>query len=158
MTVGVETASGVVRPALAGPLATATPATAETVLEGGGTPLPAPALTPTLEAPTTVPATPAPAPTPPWDLYAEPIVNGIRLHWTPSQDVLGYVVSRATASGGPYTAISTFRGANPRYTDTTVSNGTTYFYRVAAHRPNETELSHRWWKRAWLRSLVLKSS
>jgi hypothetical protein len=26
------------------------------------------------------------------------------------------------------------------------------------HRPNEKELSYRWWERAWIRTLVLNSS
>jgi autotransporter-associated beta strand protein len=81
---------------------------------------------------------PSAAPATPTGLTAEDGVGSVSLSWAPVPTANGYVVSRATASGGPYTVISTYRGANPRYTDTTVSNGTTYFYRVAAQNQTGT--------------------
>lgn len=81
---------------------------------------------------------PSAAPSAPTGLSAEDGVGVVSLSWAPVPTANGYVVSRATASGGPYTVISIFRGTNPRYTDTTVSNGTPYFYRVAAQNQTGT--------------------
>ncbi|MBI2517300.1 MAG: hypothetical protein HYV95_10335 [Opitutae bacterium] len=57
--------------------------------------------------------------------------NGeVALSWTAATGATSYNVKRATVSGGPYTTV-----ANPdttRYTDTFVSNGTTYYYAVSA--------------------------
>jgi len=54
----------------------------------------------------------------------------IQLIWNPVPGATGYNVKRATTSGGPYTTIATV--STPSYTDTTVTNGTTYFYVVSA--------------------------
>lgn len=51
------------------------------------------------------------------------------LEWTPSHN-LTYNVKRSTTPGGPYTTIAHL-GAT-RFTDTTVSNGTVYYYLVAS--------------------------
>jgi fibronectin type 3 domain-containing protein len=54
----------------------------------------------------------------------------VALTWTTSTGALSYNVGRSTVNGGPYTTI-----ANPTtaaYTDTSVTNGTTYYYVVAA--------------------------
>jgi hypothetical protein len=57
--------------------------------------------------------------------------NGkVELTWSPSLGATGYTVLRATTSGGPYTQIATTSGAG--YIDTTVQNGTTYYYVVTA--------------------------
>ncbi len=58
----------------------------------------------------------------------------VGLSWSASSRATGYNVQRATTNGGPYTSI-----ANPTttsYTDTTVTNGTTYYYVVAAVNPS----------------------
>jgi hypothetical protein len=58
-------------------------------------------------------------------------------------------VQRATTSGGPYTTIATWTAnTTPQYTDTSVTNGTTYYYVVAANNQsgtsaNSTEASAR---------------
>jgi cellulose 1,4-beta-cellobiosidase len=46
------------------------------------------------------------------------------LSWSTDSGATGYVVSRSTASGGPYTQIAS--GSVTFYTDTAVTNGTTY--------------------------------
>ncbi|MES2923304.1 MAG: glycoside hydrolase family 98 domain-containing protein [Verrucomicrobiota bacterium] len=52
----------------------------------------------------------------------------VALGWTPIAGANTYTVRRSTISGGPYTSIATVPG--PGYTDTSVTNGTTYFYVV----------------------------
>ncbi|HEX2100694.1 MAG TPA: alginate lyase family protein, partial [Candidatus Synoicihabitans sp.] len=75
---------------------------------------------------------PASVPAGPTDLNAEAGVGRVDLTWNTVPTANGYIVHRATASGGPFTQIANYRGAIPRYRDTSVTNGTTYFYRVAA--------------------------
>lgn len=54
----------------------------------------------------------------------------VTLKWTTSSDATGYNIKRATTSGGPYSQIGTPTSAS--YTDTSLTNGTTYYYVVAA--------------------------
>ncbi len=54
----------------------------------------------------------------------------VSLTWSASSGATGYHVKRATTSGGPYTQLAA--PSSPSYTDTSVSNGTTYFYVVSA--------------------------
>jgi hypothetical protein len=54
----------------------------------------------------------------------------IALVWTPSLTATNYQVKRSTASGGPYTTVGT--SATTSYTDTGLTNGTIYYYVVAA--------------------------
>ena len=68
-----------------------------------------------------------PAPT---GLTASPNNNQVVLNWTASAGATGYKVKRALASGGPYSVIGTPSGTT--YTDTTGTNGTTYYYVVSA--------------------------
>ena len=59
--------------------------------------------------------------------------GAIVLAWSASAstDVVGYVVLRGTVSGGPYTALTP--AASPTtFTDTGLTDGTTYYYRVRA--------------------------
>jgi len=70
---------------------------------------------------------PLPAPT---GLAATAGNAQIQLIWNPVAGATGYNVKRATTSGGPYTTIATV--STTSYTDTTVTNGTTYFYVVSA--------------------------
>lgn len=51
------------------------------------------------------------------------------LEWTPSHN-LTYNIKRSTTSGGPYSTLAHL--ATTRFTDTTVSNGTVYYYVVAS--------------------------
>jgi autotransporter-associated beta strand protein len=52
------------------------------------------------------------------------------LNWASATSATAYNVKRSTINGGPYTIIATPAANN--YTDTSVANGTTYFYVVSA--------------------------
>jgi hypothetical protein len=52
------------------------------------------------------------------------------LSWSASTSATAYAVQRATTSGGPYNQVAT--SSVTTYTDTSVSNGTTYYYVVTA--------------------------
>jgi hypothetical protein len=54
----------------------------------------------------------------------------VDLTWTASSGATSYNVKRGTASGGPYTTISS--PGTTSYTDSSVTNGTTYYYVVSA--------------------------
>lgn len=75
---------------------------------------------------TTLPL-PPPAPT---GLTAEAGDREVRLRWNASVRASGYRVRRSTVSGGPYTGVG--ESAELSFVDRGVSNGTTYYYVVAA--------------------------
>ena len=80
----------------------------------------------------------------PTGLTATPGNNQVILNWTAVSGATNYNVKRATTSGGPYTIIAS--PATTSYTDTTVINGTTYYYVVSAlsgsgESPNSIEVS-----------------
>jgi hypothetical protein len=52
------------------------------------------------------------------------------LSWSASSGATSYRVKRATASGGPYTQVAA--PTTTSYTDTSLTNGTTYYYVVSA--------------------------
>ena len=66
----------------------------------------------------------------PMGLAATPGNAQVSLTWSASSGATGYHVRRATTSGGPYTQIAA--PTSTSYTDTSVTNGTTYFYVVSA--------------------------
>jgi hypothetical protein len=71
------------------------------------------------------------SPLPPTGLTAASGNASVTLNWNASVGTIGYNVKRATVGGGPYTIIATnLTGTN--YIDSTVTNGTTYFYVVSA--------------------------
>ena len=75
-------------------------------------------------APVVTPAAPA-------ALLAAPGDGAVPLRWQPSFGATSYTVKRATTSGGPYSSVASgVTGSS--YTDTTVTNGTTYYYVVSA--------------------------
>ena len=77
------------------------------------------------------PETPPPAA--PADLTATPGNAVVTLAWTASTVATGYNVKRATTSGGPYTQIAQLAVATSNgYTDSSVTNGTAYYYVVSA--------------------------
>ncbi|HYU32995.1 MAG TPA: M14 family zinc carboxypeptidase [Thermoanaerobaculia bacterium] len=81
----------------------------------------------------------------PGALSATPGSGQISLAWTAASGATGYSVHRATVSGGPYTTIqSNWTGTS--FTDTGLTNGTTYYYVVTATNgvgegPNSNEAS-----------------
>jgi hypothetical protein len=72
-------------------------------------------------------AAPATAPT---NLIAIASNSQVMLGWSAVTGVTGYDVLRSTNSTGPFDSIATLYDTS--YTDTTVANGTTYYYAVAA--------------------------
>ena len=73
-------------------------------------------------------AAPPPAPT---GLAATPGNGQVALTWNAAAGATGYQVKRATVSGGPYTTLVSNLAATA-YTDTAVTNGTTYYYAITA--------------------------
>jgi hypothetical protein len=65
-------------------------------------------------------------------INAEPGYGYVALSWEPSdlEITAGYNVYRATQSGGPYTRLNDTVLITTSYTDTNVTNGTTYYYVV----------------------------
>src|SRR5215475_3974260 len=72
--------------------------------------------------------TPPPAPT---NLVATPGNAQVSLSWNASSGATSYNVKRSTTSGGPYTTIATGVTAT-NFTNTQLTNGTTFFYVVSA--------------------------
>jgi fibronectin type 3 domain-containing protein len=70
------------------------------------------------------------APAAPTNLTATPGNAVVALTWTASTGATGYNVKRATTSGGPYTQLAA--PSSNGYTDSSVTNGTTYYYVVSA--------------------------
>jgi fibronectin type 3 domain-containing protein len=81
-------------------------------------------------------ATPQAAPLPPaapTDLTATPGNARVTLAWSASTGATGYNVKRSTTNGGPYTQLAQLAAsASNGYTDSSVANGTEYFYVVSA--------------------------
>ncbi len=81
----------------------------------------------------------------PGALLATPGDAAVSLAWTAASGAAGYRIHRATASGGPYTTIQS-NWAGTSFTDTGLTNGTTYSYVVTATNlvgegPNSNEAS-----------------
>jgi hypothetical protein len=75
----------------------------------------------------TAPQTPPPTPT---NLQATAGNAQISLSWSASTGATSYNVNRSTTSGGPYSQIAT--SCPNSYTDSGLTNGTTYYYVVSA--------------------------
>jgi len=78
---------------------------------------------------------PSPVAATPTAVNAAAGVSQITLSWTapPGNTAQGYVVRRATVSGGPYTTISSVNSnTTPQFTDASVVNGNAYYYVVAS--------------------------
>jgi len=73
---------------------------------------------------------PPPVPAVPTALAATTGNQQITLTWNASSGATSYHVKRATTSGGPYTQVSAPTSSS--YTNTGLTNGTTYFYVVSA--------------------------
>jgi endo-1,4-beta-xylanase len=72
--------------------------------------------------------TPPPAPT---GLTATAGNGQVTLSWNAASGATGYIVKRSTTSGGPYTVIAN-NLTGTSFTNTALSNGTTYFYVASA--------------------------
>jgi fibronectin type 3 domain-containing protein len=94
---------------------------------------------------TEVSATPvATAPPVPTGLTATPGDKQVGLLWNASTGATGYDVKRSATHGGPYTTIAS--PASASYTNTALTNGTTYYFVVSAlngsaESGNSTEVS-----------------
>jgi cellulose 1,4-beta-cellobiosidase len=71
------------------------------------------------------------APAAPGGLVAAAGNAQVALSWNASIGATGYNVKRSTASGGPYVTVAAGT-VGTSYTDTGVTNGTTYYYAVSA--------------------------
>jgi fibronectin type 3 domain-containing protein len=69
-------------------------------------------------------------PSVPMDLAATAGNAQVSLTWSASAGATSYNVKRATTAGGPYAQFGT--PVSPTYTDTSVTDGTTYYYVVSA--------------------------
>ncbi|HTV41152.1 MAG TPA: immunoglobulin domain-containing protein [Candidatus Sulfotelmatobacter sp.] len=69
---------------------------------------------------------------PPCDFQAIAGNGQVTLSWAAPLGATGYNLQRATASGGPYTTIASLTATND--TDSSVTNGTVYYYVVSALR------------------------
>ena len=92
-----------------------------------------------------VSAQPASLPAAPIGLTATPGNAQVSLSWTASSGATSYVVERATVNGGPYATIASGVTATS-YMNTGLTNGTTYYYVVAAlnaggQSPNSSQVS-----------------
>ena len=70
----------------------------------------------------------------PSNLAATPGDKQVGLTWTPASGATSYNVKRSTTSGGPYTKLGSSVTATS-YTDTGLTNGTSYYYVVTANTP-----------------------
>jgi hypothetical protein len=96
---------------------------------------------------TTLPPVPPPPPKPPGAPTILTVLTNygqISLTWSSVGTNITYNVKRSTSSGGPYTTITNISSTS--YTDTSVLNGTTYYYVVSAvgaggEGPNSVQVS-----------------
>lgn len=72
-----------------------------------------------------------------------PAQHSVLLSWTASvsPNITGYNVYRSATAGGPYSKISSL-DPNTNYTDSTVTNGSTYYYVTTAVDSNSQESTH----------------
>jgi len=76
------------------------------------------------------PEAPRVPPAAPTNLAAKAGDGKVSLTWSASSGATSYYVKRSTISGGPYTQIAA--PTSTSYTDTSLTNGTTYYYVVSA--------------------------
>jgi beta-glucanase (GH16 family) len=73
---------------------------------------------------------------PPWGISATAGDTQVDLSWGTAFGATSYNVMRATTSGGPYAKLAQGQQvASTAFTDSTASNGTTYYYVVASVNP-----------------------
>jgi len=69
-------------------------------------------------------------PSPPSSVTATPGNTQVGLTWSSVSGATGYTIYRSLVTGGPYTTVGTAPG--PSYTDSALTNGTTYYYVVSS--------------------------
>jgi len=73
----------------------------------------------------------------------QPISHSVTLNWIASTStVTGYVVYRATVSGGPYTRLNSSQDTTTQYQDSGVQSGQTYYYVVTAVDSSNVESTY----------------
>jgi fibronectin type 3 domain-containing protein len=83
---------------------------------------------------------PAP-PAGPTGLTATPGTGQVVLSWNAVAGASNYNISRATASGGPYSVIK-YNNLGTSYTNTGTTAGTTYYYKVCYNVTNTGSSSY----------------
>jgi fibronectin type 3 domain-containing protein len=69
--------------------------------------------------------------------------HSVALSWSDSgTGIAGYNVYRSTVSGGSFSKVNSAAVVPTKYTDSTVTSGTTYFYVVTATAPSGAESGH----------------
>jgi fibronectin type 3 domain-containing protein len=71
----------------------------------------------------------------PGGLLAQWSKNQVILSWWGSATATSYQIQRAASAGGPYTTLGTAVEPNLNFTDDTVANGGSYYYKVVAVTP-----------------------
>jgi len=67
--------------------------------------------------------------------------NGITVYWYSVSNAAGYYIYRSTNSSGSYTRVGNAASSSTSWTDTSVSSGTYYYYRVSAYSSSGVESS-----------------
>jgi fibronectin type 3 domain-containing protein len=63
----------------------------------------------------------------------QPDQHSVALDWSPSASAaVGYNIYRAIASGGPYGKVNASMDPDPRFIDSGIASGGTYFYVVTS--------------------------
>src|SRR6185295_2024410 len=75
-------------------------------------------------------ATPLAPPSVPSGLSAAPANGSVALAWNASPRAVAYLVRRSTSPAGPYQPVSSV--ATTSFTDAPLTNGTTYYFTIAA--------------------------
>ncbi len=80
-------------------------------------------------------------PAAPVGLSASPGSKQISLSWTANieSDVTGYMIYRSASQNGTYTMINTVNAPTTTYTNTGLSDGTTYWYKIKAYDAGSNE-------------------
>ncbi len=65
----------------------------------------------------------------------------INLSWTDNSSETGFRIERSSSFGGPYTQLTTVGANVATYSNTGLSSGTTYYYRVRAYNANGNSAS-----------------
>ncbi len=83
-------------------------------------------------------------PTAPQNLTATAAPGSVSLIWDANSetDLAGYNIYKGTTAGGPYTKVSTSLGTGTSYSDSTLTNGTTYYYVVTAIDASNNESTY----------------